>query len=452
MRCSISLSAVAGLAFASAAFGAPIYTPPTVTVNYGGTNYTISSQNINYTANTTALTSQPWWGNVALSTQLASLVKMQAGGYQGSSSQLGALFGYGTSGGYVSIVFWNQSSGGYPLNAAYNCPSACPALGTNYYYAYLVSMSSAVTLESVASSLVSTSSAADFAMSNANMLINGAHSRPLFRRVAAGEKTVWVAGDFGRDDHGVREGTTGLAEVGGGYNFGPVQVNLSVGKTKGTQDLVHGGRMDADGQYLMVEGIIPVIPARGIFATLGGYGHRGNFDIRRGYLNAGTQDFSTAKPDSTTWGARARLDWENAFELKSLGFSPYTDLSYSQSRMEGYTETDGGLPARFDSRTNRSTEIRAGVNAALPIANRLNIVANLEGAHRFNKSSSSTSGEVIGRFNFSLPGEDYKATWAKGGIGLEGELAKGKASLMLNATTSSSMPSAWVAATYQLSF
>ncbi len=202
----------------------------------------------------------------------------------------------------------------------------------------------------------------------------------------------------------------------------------------------------------MVEGIIPLSLSHGIFATVGAYGHRGNFDIRRGYLNAGAQDFSTATPDSRTSGVRARLDWENAFNFKTVGFSPYTDLSYTLSRMDGYTETDGGLPARFDSRSVRSTEIRAGVNAALPIANKLYAVANLEAAHRFNNSASSINGEVIGLFTFSLPGEEFKATWAKGGFGVEGELAGGKASVMLNATTSSSMPNAWLAARYQVSF
>jgi hypothetical protein len=40
----------------------------------------------------------------------------------------------------------------------------------------------------------------------------------------------------------------------------------------------------------------------------------------------------------------------------------------------------------------------------------------------------------------------------KGGIGIEGELGKGKAFLMLNGTTEGAMPSAWLTAPYQVVF
>ncbi len=212
MRTFFALPAFAGLILASSSIAAPAYTPPTVTVAYGGNNYTISSQNVNYTANPTALTSQPWWGNSALSFQLADLVRGQAGSYTGQNSSFGALFGYAINGGTVSIAFWNGSS-------TIDCPTSCPGVSLDYYYAYLVSIVNPVTLESLASSLVSSASGVDFAMTNANMLINGAHSRPLFRRVAVGEKTAWVAGDLGRDDHGIREGSAGLAEIGGGVQL-----------------------------------------------------------------------------------------------------------------------------------------------------------------------------------------------------------------------------------------
>lgn len=427
-----TLPVIAGLFLSTSAVAAPAE----VTVNYNGADYTLGTQYTNYTANPSFFTSQPWWGNSSLASNLTGLVQNQLGF---------ALFGYGTSSGYVSITYWTGS--------VIDCPVNCPRQGDDYDYVYLIRMSGLATLESLSNSLASTASGVDFAVSNANMLINGAHSRPLSRRVAAGEKTAWVAGDIGRDDHGRRDGSTGIAEVGGGYNFGPAQLNLTVGKTWGNQHLADSGKLDADGQFITAEGIIPISESRGLFATVGAYGHWGKVDIRRGYLNSGVQDFSNASPDTRIWGVRARLDWENAFAVKSVEFSPYADLSYTRSRMDGYTETDGGLPARFDSRSDSSTEIRGGVNAAMPIAaTKLNLVANLEAAHRFNNSGSSTSGEVIGLFSFKLPGQNYQSTWLKGGVGMEGVLGKGKASLMLNATTKSSMPNAWLAASYQLTF
>ena len=50
-------------------------------------------------------------------------------------------------------------------------------------------------------------------------MVHGAHSRPLARRVAPTEKAFWLAGDWGRDDHGNRHGQAGLAEVGGGVEL-----------------------------------------------------------------------------------------------------------------------------------------------------------------------------------------------------------------------------------------
>ena len=49
-------------------------------------------------------------------------------------------------------------------------------------------------------------------------------------------------------------------------------------------------------------------------------------------------------------------------------------------------------------------------------------------------------------------GLDYQNDWLKAGVGVEGALGDGKASLMLNCTTDSDQPDMWVAASYQLAF
>lgn len=302
-------------------------------------------------------------------------------------------------------------------------------------------------------SLASTTTGIDTMMISTDMLINGAHSRPLSRRVAEGDKTAWIAGDWGRDDHGSHDGSMGIAEIGGGYNFGVAQVNISLGKTWNKQKLINSGSVDADGQYLMLEGIIPISTSHDLFATVSTFGHTGNSDISRGYINAGTLNVSSANPDTFTWGARARLDWENAIQLKTLELSPYADLSYFHSKMDGYTESGGGLPARFDGRTDHSTELRIGAIEMMPIASsKISLVGNIEAAHRFSDNGASTSGDIAGLFAFSITGQRYQSTWLKGGVGVEGLLGTGKASLMLNGTTRSSLPNAWLAASYQLAF
>ena len=426
------------------------YTPPTVTVDYGGTKYTISSQNVSYTSNTSLMTSQPWWGNAVMANALAGLTKMGAGGYLRNSSAAGAFFGYGLSnfGSTISLAYWDNA-----LSQTINC-QGCYFTNAQYYFATLISMTPDITLASLVPSLTSTATGLDSTMTSTDMLINGAHSRPLSRRVAVGENTAWIAGDWGRDDHGNHDGSLGVAEIGIGRNFGPAQVNISAGKNWAQQSLAFGGNIDADGQYLMVEGIIPVSEAHGLFATVGTYRQWGSVDVRRGYLNSsGTADASSASPDTRTWGVRARLDWENAFAVKSMEFNPYVDVSYNHSHMDGYTETGGGLPAQFDGRDEHSSELHTGLNGAIPLAStNLKFVANLEAAHQFNDTGAATSGQVIGLFTFSLPGQSYQSTWLKGGAGVEGMLGKGKTSLMLNGTSRSGMPNAWLAASYQLAF
>ena len=307
-----------------------------------------------------------------------------------------------------------------------------------------------VTLADVQNSLAAASTGGSMALSTAGTVLNGAHSRPLARRVSEGQNALWVAGDWGRDDHGSRDGDLGLAEFGLGRNFGPVQANFSLGQTWAKQNLALSGQAKTNGAYLLVEALVPV--AGNLWATLGGYGHRGDADLRRGYLNAGLQDASTGRPGLTTWGLRARLDWENAAALGGADFTPYADLAYSRANMAAYTESGGGFPAQFDTRTDKATELRLGANAVKALDDGMRLVGGLEAAHRFETTGARTVGQVIGLFAFDLAGPTLKRDWLRGMAGIEGKLGGGVASLSLNATTKSDMPNAWLAANWQMAF
>lgn len=281
-------------------------------------------------------------------------------------------------------------------------------------------------------------------------MLNGAHSRPLARRVAAGSNTAWLAGDWGRDDHGARHGDLGLAEVGIGRNFGPVQLNVSLGQTWAKQKQIMGGHAETEGAYLLLEALLPV--SGSLWATLGAYGHRGDADLKRGYTNAGAQDSSSGKPDVDTWGLRGRLDWDAAARFAGADFTPYADVSYSETKLAAYTETGGGFPARFDARREKATELRIGLNADKPLGGGLSLVGTVEAVHRFEKEGARTSGEVVGLFGFDLDGARNERDWLRAGAGVEGKLGGGRASLMLNATTKGETPSYWLAAMWQMAF
>jgi uncharacterized protein YhjY with autotransporter beta-barrel domain len=283
-----------------------------------------------------------------------------------------------------------------------------------------------------------------------NTIFNGAHGNPLSRRVAPSKSCSWVAGDFGTDKHKNRDGDLGLAEVGGCHNFGSIQANFALGKTWADQDLARNGNLDMDGTYFMAETLTPITDR--LWLNLGALYQNGKADIRRGYLNAGLLDSSTGSTDISTWGLRARLELDKIAHLGSTGLSPYADLSYSKSHQKAYTETGGGFPVSFDARTDKTTELRLGLNTSTPLSDQTALIGKLEGVHRFQEKSSNLSGNIIGFTAFNFDGTGYQQNWARAGIGIEHRTNSGKLNLMLNATTQGETPNAWIAASFQANF
>ena len=395
---------------------------------------------------------------------------------RGVNSDGSVVVGYGTSASGIEAFRWTQAGGmqrvtdwlaaaGVTVASGYTLRSAdgvsgdgsvvvgygVGASGDEAFIARVSAIGSGViTLSNLQTSLSAIAIGGSMALSAPALVLNGAHSRPLAHRVAAGKKAFWVAGDWGSDDHGSRHGDLGLLEVGGGLHLGPVQLNVSLGQTWARQKLALDGRAKTGGTYLLAEALIPMTDK--LWATLGGYRHWGKADLRRGYLNAGAQDYSNGKPGMDTWGLRARLDWENAARLVGAELSPYVDLGYSEAKLDAYTETGGGFPATFNTRKDNVTELRLGMNAVKPLAGGMRLVGTLEAAHRFEKTGARMVGQVIGLASFDLDGPGVRQDWLRAGVGVEGKLADGTAALSLNATTKGEAPNAWLAASWQKVF
>lgn len=321
------------------------------------------------------------------------------------------------------------------------------------FVARVVPSSGMITLAEASQSLESTASANDNLLRSTNLLMQGAHSRPLTRRVDAGQRAFWAAGDWGRDTHGSRDGTLGLVEAGAGWNSGAVQINAALGRTWTRETLALSGRAATDYTYVMAEALLPLTRQReyGLWLAVGGYGGWGEADIRRGYLNAGTPDASKAQPDTNIWGVRAHLEWDGAWRPGAARFSPYADLSYAQAKLDGYTESGGSFPARFDTRREDSTEARVGVNMRYALKG-VQLVGLAEGVHRFEEEGAPTTGQMLGLFGFSFPGQAYRQDWLHAGAGIETRLAGGLFSVMLNATTRGEAASTWLAASWVATF
>lgn len=288
--------------------------------------------------------------------------------------------------------------------------------------------------------------------SSTDMLLHGAHGSPLRSLVPAGKIGMWTTGDWGRTEHGSQDGIAAVGEAGLSYRFNEqVQLNLAVGGGNMRQYLEYDGKSTARQTYVMPE-LLWNLPSTPLWLTASALYADGDLNVRRGYLNAGVDDRSSGKASLRTTAARLRLDWRNALAWERAALTPYLDYSYIRTRVGSYTEHGGGFPARWDARTDHANVARLGVDATVQAGGNVQLLGTVEAAHRFESHGSGASGQVIGLMPFELDGASTQRNWLRFGAGVQAPVGPGTASLMLNTTTHSSMPSYWLAATYRLAF
>jgi probable HAF family extracellular repeat protein len=322
------------------------------------------------------------------------------------------------------------------------------------YEAFLARVSSsgsgAVSLIDLQASLLDGAVGSTAALTIPNLLINGAHSRPLSKLVEPGQRMFWTGGDFGRDEHGARDGTIGLAEIGTGKRYGWGQVNLSYGRAFSSQSMPLNGSSQVQGSFLSATAMVPINES--LWATFTGYGYKGDARITRGYLNAGLPVSSTGEADSSGWALRARLEWPQAVKTANAAYSPYIDLTQASSTLQGYTETGGGFPAIYNARTEMATELRIGTGVERPFGEASKLFGTIEGAHRFQENGAGVSGNVVGLSAFNFAGAPTQQNWLRAGIGIERPIGAGVASLSGNGTTRGEAPSGWLAMNWKVMF
>ncbi|WP_157188134.1 autotransporter domain-containing protein [Nitratireductor pacificus] len=308
-----------------------------------------------------------------------------------------------------------------------------------------------ITLEDLGASIGTSGAAKTSVVNSLGIILNGAGSRPLDHRVPDGKFTMWVGGDWGRDDHGGRDGVLGLGEVGLGYNFGPLQLNGVAGYTGLDQDTILGGTTEVRAGYVKLEALGQITGDQnsGLWGVVTATGLWGKADITRNYLvGGGLIDSSSGRTDVEGYGIRGRLQWENLLPY----VSPYGELSYAHTCMGGYTEAGGAFAAGFNKLCDSSTEVRYGIDAKLPITEQLRLIGTLEGVHRFESSGSNVTGQVIGLGGFDLGAAAYQQDWLRAGAGFEVDISGSTLSVMGNATTKGEASNAWVAANWRVTF
>ncbi|HEX5392115.1 MAG TPA: autotransporter domain-containing protein [Rhodocyclaceae bacterium] len=292
------------------------------------------------------------------------------------------------------------------------------------------------------------------AQAQSDLILNGLHSSPMSGLLGKGQYSAWVGGDWGRQDRGSSNADVGTGEVGVAYGMSnDLMIKLALGHTYSKQDTPFGGNSTLRGFYLMPE-VIVGIPNTSLKLTASAYYNEGDADIRRGYLNAGTPVISSGKPDTQSEALRLRLDWLNAYTQGKLSLTPYTNLTWFHSHINGYTESGGGFPVRWDGRDENTNQARLGTDGTYALNDTVKLLGRLEAVHRMENRSSNISGTILGPGggNFGFSGIGYRQDWLRAGIGAEAKAGPGVVSVMLNGTTENDGASYWAYANYRVTF
>lgn len=308
-----------------------------------------------------------------------------------------------------------------------------------------------ITFDDLQASLAGSGVANAAVVNGLGTIVNGAGSRPLDRLAGEDRSVLWLGGDWGRDDHGSRDGSIGIGEMGLGHNFGQLQVNGVLGLSGLTQHSLLGGRTEVDSTYAKIEVLARLLPTNsgGLWGVFGATGLWGAADIRRNYLdNGGLTDSSFGRTDVDGYNLRGRLQLENL----AAHLSPYVELSHARTCLDAYSEAGGAFPSAFDKLCDEATEARVGFDANVPLTETFRLVGTLEGVHRFQNHGNNITGQVIGLGAFSLGAVDHHQDWLRGGVGFETDIAGSKFAVTANATTKGESADLWVAANWRLTF
>ncbi|MET3615851.1 putative HAF family extracellular repeat protein [Rhizobium aquaticum] len=288
-------------------------------------------------------------------------------------------------------------------------------------------------------------------LQNADMAVNGAHSSPLFMLLDAGQSSAWFTGDGGYANGASYRGGLGAGEFGFGRGLdGGWTVRIAGGGQYARMDTPNAGNSVFSSGYVAPD--VSYAVGGGVVATLSGYFNWGKADIRRGYLNGVANDSSFGSTATQTYGVRARVDWQDAFKLASTGISPFASYTYLNSQMNGYTETGGSFPVRFDGSRETSNTVRIGADAKTPLTDNLALVTRLEYGHRFEKSGAGVSGQILGLSAFSLDGASVQQDFLRGGLGMSYKIGNGDGLVMVNTSNQTGKNTTWLSASYRVKF
>lgn len=249
----------------------------------------------------------------------------------------------------------------------------------------------------------------------------GGHHRPLGSYKLNGQSCFWATGDLGRTGN-ERAATNTAGEFGLCRDFAGGAVRAGIGLGFGKQSLNAGdfGSVKTGGNHVVAE-VNYQTTVGPLLSVTGMYG-QWNADVSRGYTGGAGTDYSRGSADVKATALRLRADWNDAWKMGATALSPYAALTATRTTTDGYTESGGGFPARFDAQTQTGLEARLGVAAGFPLSPATHLRATVEGIRRLDGDTPRTSGQVLGLFSFNQPGLSETKTWMRAGVDIDHQI------------------------------
>src|SRR3546814_8548167 len=138
-------------------------------------------------------------------------------------------------------------------------------------------------------------------------------------------------------------------------------------------------------------------------------------NIERAYSNGAATAVSSGQTNAFGGGVRVRADWLQAAQIGNTSFNPYASIGFGHVHVDGYAETGGPFPARFDAQNLSTADIRFGLTAGREFSAQSTLSTTFEVGHA-SGTAAAAKGSVEGRLASNIGGGSNGPTWRRAGL------------------------------------
>ena len=251
------------------------------------------------------------------------------------------------------------------------------------------------------------------------------------------------AGTIGSADNEFLSGTGNIgiaAQDAGGLSFA-----ARIGGSRQTNDLALGGSSEVDRFETGLQ--VAYLPQIGPQLALSAIASSLSVSVDRRYMNGAGTTVSSGDTDGWGLGARAMLGWSFAAPVGRL--TPYGSYTVTDIQLDGWTETSGPFPARFDDVSSTLQITRLGLENEVQLTDRAALWLDGAWAHSFG-NDDSLSGELVDLFAVGLPIRSGDGDWLEATAGIRYAVAD--TAVIAGSVTIAAYPESETAAFGRLTF